>query len=123
MKYVLNYIAASGNPDKMRLLYQRSKGAFLSAKAVMLLNEHLNVNFKMPVGEEEIEMCVAMEQLKAEWTAEARAEGRAVEREVNALNALRLKLSFEEVSKITGLSIDRIANLANGIGLGGYAEG
>ena len=75
-------------------------------------------------------MCVAIEQLKAKWTAEARAEaraegrveGRAVEREVNALNALRLKLSFEEVSKITGLSIDRIANLANGIGLGGYSD-
>ncbi len=76
-------------------------------------------------------MCVAMKQLKAKWTAEARIEGRAegrtegraegrmAEREVNALNALRLKLSFEDVSKITGLSIDRIASLANGIGLCG----
>ena len=66
-------------------------------------------------------MCGAMEQLKAKWTAEARAEGRLAEREVNALNALRMKLSFEDVSRNTGLSIDRIASLANGIGLCGYA--
>ena len=60
-------------------------------------------------------MCVAMEQLKAKWTAEARAEalaeGLAKGCEVNALNALRLKLSFEDVSRITGLSIEKIASL------------
>ena len=66
-------------------------------------------------------MCVAMEQLKAEWTAEARAEGHVAEREINALNALRLKLSFGDVSKITGLSIEKIASLANNIDLAGEA--
>ena len=44
-------------------------------------------------------------------------------REVNALNVLRMKLSFEDVSRITGLSIDIIASLANGIGLGGFLIG
>ena len=91
-------------------------------------------------------MCVAMEQLKAKWIAEARAEalaeglakgcaeGRAEGRaeglaeglakgcEVHALNALRLKLSFEDVSRVTGLSIEKIASLANAIGLAGEAS-
>ena len=75
-------------------------------------------------------MCVAMEHLKAKWTAEARAEayaeglaeGRVAEREVHALNALRLKLSFEDVSRITGLSIEKIASLANAIGVAGEAS-
>ena len=133
LKYVLNYIAASGNPDKMRLLYQKSKGAFLSAKAVMLLNERLNVNFKMPVGEEEIEMCVAMEQLKAEWTAEGRAEGRMEGRmegraegraemrvemqERIALQALRMKMNCNDIQKLTSLSMEEITSLAriNGV--------
>ncbi|MBR6372949.1 MAG: hypothetical protein IKS20_07195, partial [Victivallales bacterium] len=90
--------------------------------------------------------CVAMEQLKAKWTAEARAEARAEALaeglakgcaegraeglaeglakgcEVNALNALRLKLSFEDVSRITGLSIEKISSLANAIGLAGEAS-
>ena len=130
LKYVLNYIAVSGDGEKFELLYEKSKGAWISAKAVMLLNEHLNINFKMPEGKEEIEMCVAMEQLKAKWTAEARAEARAEALaeglakgcEVNALNALRLKLSFEDVSRITGLSIEKISSLANAIGLAGEAS-
>ena len=74
-------------------------------------------------------MCVAMAQLKAEWIAEARAEGYAEGYaeayakvcEVHAMNALRLNLSFEDVSKITGLSIEKIASLANAIGLAGEA--
>ena len=70
-------------------------------------------------------MCVAMEQLKVKWTAEARAEahaeGSAEACENIALNALRLNLSFEDVSKITGLSIEKIASLANAIGLTGKA--
>ena len=84
-------------------------------------------------------MCVAMEQLKAEWIAEARAEGYAEEYaegyakglaeaytkvcEVHAINALRLNLSFEDVSKITGLSIEKIVSLANAIGLSVRQQG
>ena len=66
-------------------------------------------------------MCVAMEQLKAEWTAEGRAEGRAEMRvemqERIALQALRMKMSCKDIQKLTSLSMEEITSLAriNGV--------
>ena len=56
-------------------------------------------------------MCEAIRQMRASSKAEGKAEGKA---EV-IRNMLRKKLSFEEIADLTGVALDVVIEIADGI--------
>ena len=95
-------------------MYPKGGTAYLSREGVNLVNVCLDLELEEPEEGGQLEMCKAVQDLKASERREGRKEGI----EEVATNAIRRGMNHSEVSAITGLSLARISQLASEIGLG-----
>ena len=120
----------SDRGDLLAQMYGGDRSSSLGRDGVDLVNVCLDMNLNEPEEGRRLEMCKAVEDLKAMGRAEGRMEGRAEGRmegirkgikqgiEIVAAKALRNKMTPSDVHEITGLEVARILEIAKEIGLG-----
>ena len=115
---VVNLFRSSRNKDMLLEMYPKGGTAYLSREGVNLVNVCLDLELEEPEEGGQLEMCKAVQDLKASERRAGRREGRREGIEEVATNAIRRGMQHSEVSAITGLSLARISQLASEIGLG-----
>lgn len=90
----------------------------------MIISVCTNVEFKLPEGEELVDVCKAIEDIKKdaldvgrdEGRVEGRAEGREEERRDTAVRMIKAgKLSLEEISDYLALPLANVKEIKNSL--------
>ena len=77
LREVLSYIKYSKDPQKLTGLLQNNPRMRLQTEAARVIQTITNTPMKIPEGEEEVDMCEAIEAMIRESTEKGKAEGRA----------------------------------------------
>ena len=125
LKTVSYLFRFSDSGDLLWQKYKDDRTAYLGRYGVDMVNICLGMEFMEPEEGRRLEMCKAVEDLKAmgrkEGHAAGRKEGHAAGRkegiEEVAANALRMRMKPDDVQKMTGLSESRIIQIAQTIRL------
>ena len=106
---VLQYIKHSGNKDKLdKVLDENKKFQHLDRESADLLNTVTNSNLKFKYGEEEVNVCTAVKEMREESEAKGKNEARV---EV-AKNLLKDgTLSVEKIATMSMLPLSKVKEL------------
>ena len=122
LKTVSYLFRFSDRGDLLAQMYGGDRSSSLGRDGVDLVNVCLDMNLNEPEEGRRLEMCKAVEDLKAMGRAEGRMEGirKGIKQgiEIVAAKALRNKMTPSDVHEITGLEVARILEIAKEIGLG-----
>ena len=107
---ILEFMKYSKDKDALKGLLQREqKYKNMPRDAAEMLRIFGNFGFEYKDGEENIDMCKALE----DWAEESRSEGIEEGKIDTTVGLLSLgKLSLEEISRVTKFSIERIKEIA-----------
>ena len=109
LREVLKFIKYSKDKQSMQKLVDRDpKYKSLNREAARTISVCANVDFKIPEGEEPIDMCKAIEDMKDD----ARKEGFAESQSQMAMKMLKKNEPVEKIMEYTSLSDQQIQELA-----------
>ena len=109
LREVLKFIKYSKDKQSMQKLVDRDpKYKSLNREAARTISVCANVDFKIPEGEEPIDMCKAIEDMKDD----ARKEGFAESQSQKAMKMLKKNEPVEKIMEYTSLSDQQIQELA-----------
>ncbi len=112
LREVLKFIKHSKDKKSIQDLVDKDpKYKSLNREAAQTISVCANVDFKIPEGEEQIDMCKAIEDMKED----ARNEGRMETKSQIAMSMLRKNEPVEIIIEYTGLSDQQIQKLAQQI--------
>ena len=117
--YLFRY---SNNGDMLSRIYKDDSMSYLTRYGVDFVNVCLDMDLEIPEEGRRLEMCKAVDDLKAmgrkEGREEGRKEGREEVREDVVARALSKGMRHSEIQELTGLSQWRISRIARKVRLG-----
>ncbi|MBQ5502604.1 MAG: hypothetical protein IIT82_07845, partial [Selenomonas sp.] len=113
LREVLKFIKHSDNKEALMDLVNRNhKYQNLDKLAAQAISVCTNVDFKVPDGEELVDVCKAIEDIKDEGRDEGRVEGREEERHNTAVRMIKAgKLSLEEIAEYLALPLANVKEI------------
>ena len=113
LREVLKFIKHSDNKEALMDLVNRNhKYQNLDKLAAQAISVCTNVDFKVPDGEELVDVCKAIEDIKDEGRDEGRVEGREEERHNTAVRLIKAgKLSLEEIAEYLALPLANVKEI------------
>ncbi len=113
LREALKFIKHSDNKEALMDLVNRNhKYQNLDKLAAQAISVCTNVDFKVPDGEELVDVCKAIEDIKDE----SRDEGREEERHNTAVRMIKAgKLSLEEIADYLALPLANVKEIKNSL--------
>ena len=119
LRAVLKFLKHSNSKEELfNLLKGNAEFEDMERLTAQTISICSNVDFNIPVGEERINLCKAIEDMKEDARKEGRNEERKkalTETEERAKDMIRDHMDLSLVEKYTRLSLPRIKELAQGL--------
>ena len=117
LRAVMKFLKHSNSKEELtNLLKDNAEFEDMERLTAQTISICSNVDFDIPVGEERINLCKAIEDMKEDARNEERKKALA-ETEERAKDMIRDRMDLSLVEKYTRLSLPRIKELAQGLGM------